>query len=116
HGQDWVRAADYSTTQRQHSQGNRPDVLGTSNPELANQRHAMSKEQALARCHHSLIVTDPRWATPNPTPLGQLKHNPSGLSTIVHRPHWANKGLQPKGVAKYLHYHHSTRPPAAQKH
>ncbi|GBM45669.1 hypothetical protein AVEN_237910-1 [Araneus ventricosus] len=47
HGQEWVRAADHSTTQRQHSQGNRLDVLGTSDPELANQRLAVSRDKQL---------------------------------------------------------------------
>ncbi|GBN84739.1 hypothetical protein AVEN_18300-1 [Araneus ventricosus] len=54
-----------------HSQGNRPDVLGTPDPELVNQGHAMSKHSR-ARSHHSLYVTDPHWATPT-------------------RPHWANE-------------------------
>ncbi|GBL81676.1 hypothetical protein AVEN_93461-1 [Araneus ventricosus] len=73
HGQDWVRAADYTTTQRQHSHGNRPDVLGMPDPELANQGHAMSKHSR-ARSHHPLFVTDPRWATPTTTPLGQVNN------------------------------------------
>ncbi|GBN54891.1 hypothetical protein AVEN_237500-1 [Araneus ventricosus] len=66
HGQDWVRAVDYSTTQRQHSHWKRPGVLGTSNPELANQGHAMSKHSR-ALSHNPLSVTDPRWATPTTT-------------------------------------------------
>ncbi|GBM52933.1 hypothetical protein AVEN_60126-1 [Araneus ventricosus] len=78
HGQEWVRAVEESTTQRQHSQGNRPDVLGTPDPELVNQGHAMSKHSR-ARSHHSLHISDPRWATPTTTPLGQIKTSPSGL-------------------------------------
>ncbi|GBM12773.1 hypothetical protein AVEN_247559-1 [Araneus ventricosus] len=41
-----------------HSQGNRPDVLGTPDPELVNQGHAMSK-QSRARSHNSLLISDP---------------------------------------------------------
>ncbi|GBL87130.1 hypothetical protein AVEN_218812-1 [Araneus ventricosus] len=46
-----------------HSQRNRPDVLGTPDPELVNHGHAMSKHSR-ALSHHSLYVTDPHWATP----------------------------------------------------
>ncbi|GBM36531.1 hypothetical protein AVEN_46008-1 [Araneus ventricosus] len=59
-----------TTIQRQHSQGNRLDVLGTPDPELVNQGHNMSK-QSRARSHHPLLITDPLWATLTPTPLGQ---------------------------------------------
>ncbi|GBM58958.1 hypothetical protein AVEN_124114-1 [Araneus ventricosus] len=63
-----------------HSQGNRPDVLGTPDPELVNQWHAMSKHSR-ARSHHSLYVTDPHWATPS-------------------RPHWANENTALPGSQK----------------
>ncbi|GBN60710.1 hypothetical protein AVEN_116752-1 [Araneus ventricosus] len=104
HGQEWEGSVEKSTNQRQHSQGNRPDVLGTSNPELENQGHAMSKHSR-ARSHHSLHISDPCWATPTTTPLGQVKTNPSGLPNIMHRPHWANRNFNPHElpvrVAKY---------------
>ncbi|GBN97549.1 hypothetical protein AVEN_98259-1 [Araneus ventricosus] len=90
HGQEWVRAVEESTTQRQHSQGNRPDVLGTPDPELENQGHAMSKHSR-TRSHHSLLISDPHWATPTTTPLGQIKTNPSGLLNVMHRPHSMNQ-------------------------
>ncbi|GBM79180.1 Zinc finger BED domain-containing protein 5 [Araneus ventricosus] len=57
-----------------HSQENRPNVLGTPDPELVNQGHAMSKHSR-ARSHHSLHI-DPRWATPTTTPLGQNENQP----------------------------------------
>ncbi|GBO27788.1 hypothetical protein AVEN_68244-1 [Araneus ventricosus] len=34
HGQEWEGSVEESTNQRQRSQGNRPSVLGTPNPEL----------------------------------------------------------------------------------
>ncbi|GBO04058.1 hypothetical protein AVEN_69517-1 [Araneus ventricosus] len=87
-GRKWVRAMIYSTIQRQHSPGNRPGVLGTSDPELENQRHAMSKHSR-ARSHHSLYISDPRWATPTHDPAGPKKNCtfPGGLTK--RRPHWA---------------------------
>ncbi|GBN91705.1 hypothetical protein AVEN_166736-1 [Araneus ventricosus] len=75
YGQDWVRAADYTTTQRQHSHGNRPDVLETPDPELRNQGHAMSKHSR-ARSHHSLLISDPHWATPTHDPTGPSESQP----------------------------------------
>ncbi|GBO22129.1 hypothetical protein AVEN_42079-1 [Araneus ventricosus] len=82
-GRKWVRAVIYSTTQRQHSPGNRLDVLGTPDPELVNQGHAMSKHSR-ACSHHSLHISDPHWATPTTTPMGShtIKTNPSGLRHI----------------------------------
>ncbi|GBN21630.1 hypothetical protein AVEN_135097-1 [Araneus ventricosus] len=61
---------ELTTIQRQHSQGNQLSVLGTPDPELVNQGHAMSKHSR-AHSHHPLFVTDPHWATPTPTPPGQ---------------------------------------------
>ncbi|GBN54445.1 hypothetical protein AVEN_225970-1 [Araneus ventricosus] len=98
-------SVEKSTTQRQHSQGNRPDVLGKPDQELANQGHAMSRHSR-ALSHHSLHITDPHWATPTTTPLGQLKTNPSGLLNVIHRPLWANRNFNPYElpvrVAKYV--------------
>ncbi|GBN26242.1 hypothetical protein AVEN_270367-1 [Araneus ventricosus] len=65
------------------SQGNRPDVLGTPDPELVNQGHDMSK-QSRARSHHSLLISDPHWATPTHDPTGPSKTNPSGLPKTSH--------------------------------
>ncbi|GBL89139.1 hypothetical protein AVEN_28547-1 [Araneus ventricosus] len=73
-----------TTIQRQHSQRNRLNVLGTPDPKLANHGHAMSK-QSRARSHHSLCVSDPRWATPTPTPLGQ-KISPTLPGSQPHPP------------------------------
>ncbi|GBN08391.1 hypothetical protein AVEN_84220-1 [Araneus ventricosus] len=69
-GRQWLRAVNHSTIQRQHSPGNRPDVLGTPDPELANQRHAMSKDKhvpvVIILCRHR-----PSLGHSHPTPLGQ---------------------------------------------
>ncbi|GBN24123.1 hypothetical protein AVEN_214400-1 [Araneus ventricosus] len=62
------------------SQGNRPDTLGTSDPELENQWHAMSK-QSRARSHHSLHITDPHWATPTHDRTGPSKNQPFRVAT-----------------------------------
>ncbi|GBM16081.1 hypothetical protein AVEN_163122-1 [Araneus ventricosus] len=40
----------------------------------------MSKHSR-ARRHHSLHITDPRWATPTYDPTGPIKTNPPGLPT-----------------------------------
>ncbi|GBL97226.1 hypothetical protein AVEN_84932-1 [Araneus ventricosus] len=61
-----------------HSQENRPDVLGTPDPELVNQGHAMPKHSR-ARSHHSLYITDPHWATPT----RPLWANVKGTSTCT---------------------------------
>ncbi|GBN06327.1 hypothetical protein AVEN_228791-1 [Araneus ventricosus] len=95
-GRKWVRAVIYSTIQRQHSPGNRPDVLGTSDPELANQGHAMSKHSR-ARSHHSLYITDPHWATPAHDPTGPIENTalPGSHKNVVTDPCGPTKGLQP---------------------
>ncbi|GBN95463.1 hypothetical protein AVEN_29593-1 [Araneus ventricosus] len=69
HGQEWVRAADYSTTQRQHSRGNRPDILGTSDQSLQT-RGLLCQRQAITRSHHSLEHHRPSLGHSHPTPLG----------------------------------------------
>ncbi|GBO28427.1 hypothetical protein AVEN_258798-1, partial [Araneus ventricosus] len=84
HGQEWVRAVDYTTTQRQHSQGNRPDVLGTS--DLSSQTRG-----TLCRNNHVPVVIilcasptltgplppRPHWATENTTlPGGHIERRP----------------------------------------
>ncbi|GBM48503.1 hypothetical protein AVEN_174324-1 [Araneus ventricosus] len=73
-----------------HRQENRPYVLGTPDSELENQGHVMSKHSR-ARSHHSLHITDLRWATSTLDPTGPIKTPtlPGGL--LHHRHHWAIK-------------------------
>ncbi|GBM99181.1 hypothetical protein AVEN_122518-1 [Araneus ventricosus] len=100
HGQEWEGSVEKYTTQCQHSQGNRPDVLGTPDLELANQGHAMSKHSR-ARSHHSLHISDPHWANPTTTPLGQIKTSPSGLLKHQTPTPMGQPKFQPVRVAKY---------------
>ncbi|GBO04064.1 hypothetical protein AVEN_69523-1 [Araneus ventricosus] len=98
-GRQWLRAVNHSTIQRQHSPGNRPDVLGTPDPELVNQGHAVSKHSH-ARSHHSLSSPTLAGPLPHPTPLGQLKTPTLPGGYTKRRPHWASRifGLESPNI------------------
>ncbi|GBL97131.1 hypothetical protein AVEN_144580-1 [Araneus ventricosus] len=101
-----------STNQRQRSQGNRLSVLGTSDPELANQGHAMSKHSR-ARSHHSLHITDPHWATPLPDPTGPIINTalPGSRNTSSPTPLGHRKVLQPGSGCQIFNTINSQSPP-----